>query len=444
MKTTLEDISPVKKKLLIEIDSKEVDKKLNQAYGEIRKTAKIPGFRPGKVPRKILETYFGNQVIDDVTRGLISESFPKAVDEIKTFPLGQPILEKEALKQGQDFNYSAIIEVRPEFEVKDYLGLDVEKEMFSISEEDVQKRLEEIREANGKMASIEEERLIRDGDFVIVDYKGFEDGRPMEDVNSSNLLVKVGKNDFHPKFDEALIGLKKEDETEVGIDFEEDFYHTKLAGKSVNFKIKIVDIKELVLPELNDEFASNLGAELKDLDGLKDELKKAITSQEEKRIDGELKRRLLEKISEGIDFELPEVLIDAEIDFSARRLNDNLERSGSSLEKAGISEAGLKKEFRPASEKRVREMLILDRIAKQDQIDIDDDDFEEGYGKLAESMGQDVETVKKYYEARGQVDSLKEELLKEKTLNYLVDHANISEVGRDALSQGEGLEQEDK
>lgn len=444
MKTTLEDISPVKKKLLIAIDSKEVDKKLNQAYGEIRKTAKIPGFRPGKVPRKILETYFGNQVIDDVTRGLISESFPKAVDEIKTFPLGQPILEKEALKQGQDFNYSAIIEVRPEFEVKDYLGLDVEKEIFSISEEDVQKRLEEIREANGKMASIEEERLIRDGDFVIVDYKGFEDGRPMEDVNSSNLLVKVGKNDFHPKFDEALIGLKKEDETEVGIDFEEDFYHTKLAGKSVNFKIKIVDIKELVLPELNDEFASNLGAELKDLDGLKDELKKAITSQEEKRIDGELKRRLLEKISGGIDFELPEVLIDAEIDFSARRLNDNLERSGSSLEKAGISEAGLKKEFRPASEKRVREMLILDRIAKQDQIDIDDDDFEEGYGKLAESMGQDVETVKKYYEARGQVDSLKEELLKEKTLNYLVDHANISEVGRDALSQGEGLEQEDK
>ena len=444
MKTILEDISPVKKKLLIEIDSKEVDKKLNQAYGEIRKTAKIPGFRPGKVPRKILETYFGSQVIDDVTRGLISESFPKAVDEVKTFPLGQPILEKEALKQGQDFNYSAIIEVRPEFEVKDYLGVDVEKELFSISEEDVKKRLEEIREANGKMASIEEERQIRDGDFVIVDYEGFEDGQLVEDVKSSNLLVKVGKNDFHPKFDEALIGLKKEDETEVDIDFEENFYHTKLAGKSVNFKIKIVDIKELVLPELNDEFASNFGADLKDLDSLKNELKNAITSQEEKRIDSELKQRLLEKISEGIDFELPEVLVDAEIDFSARRLNDNLERSGSSLEKAGISEAGLKKEFRPASEKRVREMLILDRIAKQDEIDINDDDLEEGYGKLAESMGQDVETVKKYYEARGQVDALKEELLKEKTLNYLVNHANISEVERDSLSQGEGPEQEDK
>ena len=444
MKTTLEDISPVKKKLLIEIDSKEVDKKLNHAYGEIRKSAKIPGFRPGKVPRKILETYFGNQVIDDVTRELISDSFPKAVDELKTFPLGQPILEKEALKQGQDFNYSAIMEVRPEFEVKDHLGLDVEKEILSISEEDVQKRLEEIREANGKMVPIEEEREIRDGDFVIVDYEGFEDGQPIEDVKSSNLLVKVGKNDLHPKFDEALIGLKKEDETEVDIDFEKDFYHPKLAGKSVNFKIKTADIKELVLPELNDEFASNLGADLKDLDSLKNELKTAITSQEEKRIDSELKQRLLEKISEGIDFELPEILVEAEIDFSLRRLNDNLERSGSSLEKAGITEAGLRKEFRPASEKRVREMLILDRIAKQDKIDVDDEDLEKGYGNLAETMGQDVETVKKYYEARGQLDSLKEELLKEKTLNYLVEHANISEMEKDALTQGKGLEQEEK
>jgi trigger factor len=444
MKTTLEDISPVKKKLLIEIDSKEVDKKLNHAYGEIRKSAKIPGFRPGKVPRKILETYFGNQVIDDVTRELISDSFPKAVDEAKTFPLGQPILEKETLKQGQEFSYSAIMEVRPEFEVKDHLGLDVEKEILSISEEDVQKRLEEIREANGKMVSIEEERQIRDGDFVIIDYEGFEDGQPMEDVKSSNQLVKVGKNDLHPKFDEALIRLKKEDETEVDIDFEEDFYHAKLAGKSVNFKIKTADIKELVLPELNDEFASNLGADLKDLDSLKNELKNAITSQEEKRIDSEIKQRLLEKISEGIDFELPEVLVEAEINFSLGRLNDNLEKSGSSLEKAGITEAGLRKEFRPASEKRVREMLILDRIAKQDKIDIDDDDLEKGYGKLAESMGQDIETVKKYYEARGQLDSLKEELLKEKTLNYLVDHANISEIEKDVLTQGEGLEQEEK
>jgi len=443
MKTTLETISPVKKKLLVEIDAEEVNKKLNQAYGDIRKRVKIPGFRPGKAPKKILESYYGNQIRDDVTTELISESFPKAVDEAKAFPLGQPVLEKAALKQGENFVYSAIMEVRPEFEVRDYLGLPVEREILSVSEEHVQKRLEEIRTANGKLVSIAEKRPIREGDYAIVDYKGFENGQPMDGIQSANLLVKVGRHDFHPKFDDALIGLSKEDETEILIDFEEEFYHNRLAGRQVNFKTRILDVKELALPELDDAFASSLGSDFNDLEGLKNEIRKAITSQEEKRIDRELKQRLLEKISEGLHFELPEVLVEAETDFSVSRFKDNLERGGSSLEKIGLSEEGLKKEFRPASEKRVREMLILGQIAEQDQITLTDEDLEEGFSGLAESMGQDVETVRKYYEAGGRVDSLKEELLKEKTLKYLADHATISEVKRDALGQNTVREAEE-
>jgi trigger factor len=440
MKTTLEEISPVKKRLRVEIDAEEVNKKLNQAYGDIKNRARIPGFRPGKAPRKILESYYGNQVRDDVTKELITDSFPKAVDEAKTFPLGQPVLEKESLKQGENFVYSAIMEVRPEFEVKDYLGMEIKKEIFSVSEEDVQKRLEEIRTANGKLTSIAEKRPIREGDYAIVDYKGFENSQPMEGIQSSNLLVKVGKNDFHAKFDEALIGLAKDDETEIVIDFEEDFYHSRLAGKRVHFKTKIVDVKELALPELDDAFASSLGSDFSDLEGLRKEIRKAVAFQEEKRIDGELKQRLIERISEGLHFELPEVLIEAETDFSVSRFKDNLERGGASIEKMGLSDEGLKKEFRPVSEKRVREMLILEQIAKQDQITLTDEDLEEGYRDLAQHMGQDMKTVKKYYEARGRVDSLKEELLKEKTLKYLADHANILEVEKDALGQNKDRE----
>ncbi|MCF8146584.1 MAG: trigger factor [Deltaproteobacteria bacterium] len=440
MKTTLEEISPVKKRLRVEIDAEEVNKKLNQAYGDIRNRVRIPGFRPGKAPRKILESYYGNQIKDDVTQELIRDSFPKAVDEAKTFPLGQPVLEKAPLKQGENFVYSALMEVRPQFEVKDYLGMEIEKEILSVSDEDVQKRLEEIRKANGKLTAITEKRPIREGDYAIVDYKGFEDGQPMEGIQSPNLMVNVGKNDFHAKFDEALIGLTKDDETEVEIDFEKDFYHSRLAGKHVRFKVKIVDIKELVLPELDDAFAGSLGSDFNDLDGLRKEIRKAITSQEEKRIDGELNQKLLEKISEGLDFELPDVLVEAETDFSVNRFKDNLERGGASIEKMGLSEEGLKKEFRPVSEKRVREMLILEQIAKQDQITLDDEDLEEGYRDLAQHMGQDMETVKKYYEARGQVDSLKEELLKEKTLKYLAEHANISAVARDAIGQDKDRE----
>jgi len=248
-------------------------------------------------------------------------------------------------------------------------------------------------------------------------------------------LVKVGKHDFHAKFDEALIGLSKDDETEFAIDFEKDFYHTQLAGKRVHFKTRIIDVKELTLPELDDAFAGSLGSDFRDLESLKEEIRKAITSEEESRVDRELKQRLIERISEGLHFELPEVLVQAETDFSIKRFRDNLQRGGASIEKMGLSEEGLKKDFRPVSEKRVREMLILEQIAKQEQITLTNEDLEEGYRGLAQNMGQDVETVKKYYEARGQVDNLREEVLREKTLKYLTDHATISEVKRESLGQ---------
>lgn len=444
MKTNLEEISPVMKKLVVEIEPEEVEKKLNRAYEEIGKKAKIRGFRSGKVPRNILETYYGNQVADDVTRELISDTFPKAVDEANTFPLGQPVFEKETIKKGKSFQYSVVMEVRPQLEIRNHLGVEVKKEILSVTEDDVLKRLEFVRKASGKMTSIDEDRPIRDGDYVIIDYEGFEDGRPLEGIKSPNLLINIGKMDFHPKFDEDLIGLKKEDEKEISADFDGNHSNAKLAGKSVTFRVKVVDIKELEIPELNDEFAQSLGADLKDLEALKNDVRKSIIAEEERRIDRELKQRLIETISEDVDCELPQVMVDAEVDFSVSTVKANLERSGSSLENQGLSEEGLKKELRPASERRVKDMLILSEIAKRDKITVTEDDLEDGYGNLAERTGQDLETLKRYYEAKGNVDSLKEQLLEDKSLNYLVAHANVSEVTREALNQEKIAEQEEQ
>jgi trigger factor len=219
MKASLEDISQVKKKLSVEIEAKEVNKKLNDAYGKIRKTTKIPGFRPGKVPRKILESYFGKQVEADVASELVNETFPKAVDETKAFPLSQPQLEKGPVKLDDKFVYSATMEVKPQFEVKDYLGLEAEKEMVSIGEDEVDKRLEQIREGNGKLESPAEPRPIQEGDFVVINYQGFEGDQPLDEVKNSNFMLNVGKKDIHEKFDEALVGLNKGDKTEIVVRF---------------------------------------------------------------------------------------------------------------------------------------------------------------------------------------------------------------------------------
>ena len=434
MKASLEDISQVKKKLSVEIDAKEVNRKLNNAYGKIRKTTKIPGFRPGKVPRKILESYFGSQVEADVASELINESFPEAADETNAFPLGQPELEKGAVKFDEKFIYSATMEVRPEFEVKDYLGLDAEKELVSIGEDDVEKRLEQIREGNGKLESLTDPRPIQKGDFVVIDYQGFENDQPLADVKNENYYLNVGKNDIHAKFDEALIGLNMDDKKDIVVDFEEDYANVNLKGKTVRFEVSILDIKERKLPELNDEFAKNLGADFEDLDGLKQQIEKNIVTQEENRVAQDLKRRLLGRISEKTEFEVPQVLVDAEVAFSISSLQSNFERSGSSFEKAGISPEMLKQQFAPSSESRVRERLILGQIAKQDDITLTDDEFTEGLEKLAQGMGQDVETIRKYYEARGEVDILKEQMLEEKTLNYLVENAKVKEVEAGALT----------
>ena len=431
MRTSLEDISSVKKKLSVEIESREVNDRLDKAYKEVGKKAKIPGFRPGKVPRKLLERHIGSQVAEDVTRELINETLPKALEEAKTFPLGAPFLEKEALKQGQNFKYSAVMEVRPQFELKNYIGLEVEKEKYSVTEQDIQDQLTQIRDAHGTLTSIDLNRPLQKNDHVVLDYQGFEDGQPLEGIQSSNFLLKLGSKRFHPKFEEALIGLKKEEEAEIRVEFEDSYPHTKLAGKTVNFKVKIVDIKEMQLPELNDEFAKNLSADFKSLKDLKKKVEETIIAQEEKRIDSELKQNLLKKISDSVEFEIPQSLVESEIDQAVENVKQNLIRSGSNLEKAGLSEERLRKDFKPASEKRVKDLLILGQLAEKEKITVNEEDLTNGLKELAESTGQNTETLRKYYQARNLMGALEEKLLEEKTLNYLVKNAKIPHSDED-------------
>jgi trigger factor len=431
MKTSLEDISSIKKKLSVEIEPEDVDQKINEAYRELSKKARIPGFRPGKVPRKILEQRFGDDIADDVTKNIIGDSFPKAVAEVDVVPLGTPLLDKETLKQGQPFRYSASMEIRPKFEVKDYLGLEIEKEGYKITDEDVAARVEQIRQSNGKLQSIDEDRPIKNDDHVVLDYESFEGEAPLDDIKASNFLLKVGSNNFHPKFEEGLIGLRKQDNAEIKVDFEDSYYHSKLAGKSVSFKVKIIDIKDMVLPELNDEFAKNLGADFSNMEDLKVKVRESLANQEERRIEKQMKDMLLKKITDSVDFEIPQVLIESELDYTVENYKQNLAWSGSSLEQTGITEEKLRNDMRPATERRVREMLVLEEIAQQDKITVNDEDLENRFKELAAGMGQSPRIVRQYYEAKDLMDSLRYKLTEEKTLNYLIKNARVLPVERE-------------
>jgi len=435
MKASLEDISSVKKRLLVEIGIDEVKEKVNRAYRELGKRAKIPGFRPGKVPRNILERYFGKEVLEDLKRELVNETLPKAVEDTKTSPLFMPIIESETLKMGQDFKYSAVIEVKPEFGLKDYKGIEVVKEIYSVSNEDVERQLEEVRKTRGTLNSIDENRGIEEGEYAIIEYEGFEGEMPLEGIKAENFLLQIGNNQFHPDFEKALIGLKKGDRTEIKVDFEADHYHPKLDGKKVNFKVKISDIKRMELPELNDEFARNLEADFTGLEDLKQKINEGIIAREEKRVDRELKKRLLKKISDGVDFELPESLVESEIHYAIENIKQNLIRSGSNFEKAGLNEERLIEEIRPASEKRVKDMLVLGEIARQNELTVNDMELSEGFKEMAVNMGQDPEVLRKYHEENNLEGSFRQGLLEEKTLNYLVKCATVKELEADKISR---------
>ena len=433
MKTNIEDISSVKKRLNIEIEAEEIDKKVNETYKKYGKIAKIKGFRPGKAPRKILENYYGNQVLEDVTKSLIEETLFAAMEEHKTYPLNMPVVENEILKIGENYKYSAQFEVRPQFELKDYLGIEVEKETCVVNEEDVDRQMEQIREARGRLSPVEEARGVKEGDIVVIDYEGFEGDKAIEGIKAENYPVKIGDKQFFPGAEEALIGSKKGDKVNITIDFKEDYFHRGLAGKRVDLKIDVNDIKEIQLPEMDDEFVKSLGSGFESLDKLREKIREDLIAIEGKRIENRLKERLLGKISDGVDFELPDSLVESEIISTLENIKQNLIRSGSSLEKSGLDEEKLKGEIRAGAEKRVKGMLILADIAHKNKLTVEEAELTENFKQMSEETGVDPDTIRKYYESHNLMDNIKQVILKEKTLKYLVENAKVKEVPADKI-----------
>jgi trigger factor len=246
-------------------------------------------------------------------------------------------------------------------------------------------------------------------------------------LKGENFLVRVGSSQFHPEFEKGLLGLKSGESGEITVDFEQGHPNTKLAGKKVFFKVKVMDVKLMELPELNDDFAKSLGAEFNDLESLKNRIREDIKGREEKRVDRELKRKLLDRIAATVSFELPESLVESEMKYAIETVKQNLLRMGSNFEKAGLKEDKVREDFRPASEKRVKNLLILGEIARLNDLTLSETELDEGFADLAKGIGQDPKVVRQYYEAKGLLDGFQDRLLEEKTLNYLVKGAKIRE-----------------
>lgn len=435
MDVKIEDISDIKKKLQFEIDAETVDAQIEKAYKKIGKSAKIKGFRPGKVPQRVLEQYYAPQMEQQVLSSLINDSYFKALIDNKIPAVSDPeILDSGSLERGKPFTYEAQVEVKPEVEAKDYTGLEIEKEKYEFGEEVVDEQLRSMQESRAQV-EVSERDQARAGDSVIIDFEGFVDGEPFENGSAEEYLLELGSGTFLPGFEEQLEGMKRGEEREVQVTFPEDYGVEELAGKPALFKVKLHEIKEKVVPELDDEFAKEFG--LESIDQLRDRIRENHEKREKERIEGELRERLMDALLQRNEFEVPESMVAEQLNHMVENAKGRLKAQGLSMEMLGMTDEMFKANYGDQAVKQVQGSLILEAIARQEDIKIDESEIDGKLAEIAEMAGAPLDAVKKHYASAEARHGLVARVVEDKVFDFLLDKAKVTEVDKSELQSTE-------
>ena len=423
VKIDVEDLSSTKKRLQIEVPGEVVTKEIDSAYRKLSKKARIKGFRPGKVPRAILQRYYGDYVKDDVISTLVNDTYFKAISDKDIKPVSQPTIDNGTLEEGKAFEYSAIVEVKPDIHVKDYLGLRLRGKKAEVVGEDVEKGLRHLQNLHAQLVTIEERKKVREGDFIIIDYEGFSDGKPFEGSRGKDFMLQIGSGGFIRGFDDKLIGSERDDEKEVEITFPED--HPTMAGKRAVFRVRIKEIKEKIVPKLDDEFAKDIG-EYQNLEELKDKIREDLKREGEESTRRDLENQLIERLIDANPFDVPRSMIEGQIDFFVADTKIRLASQGLAFNDVGVGEGRLRKDFKEAAVKRVKGRLILEKISALEEISVKDEEVTERLREISLRTNQNVEKVRGYYQKGDRMEELKAKIVEEKTLDFLLERSNTT------------------
>ena len=427
MKASVEEISSIKKKVSIEIPEDQVTQEVESFYKDLGKKAKIKGFRPGKVPRDILERYFKDYIKAEVIQKLIQDTYPQALSEANLQPVSPPVVDPGEFENGKPFQYSAVIEVKPDIKLEGYTGLKIEGKKEEVKDEEVGERLKALQNLHANLKAISEARPIQAGDYVIIDYEASMDGKPLEGGKAIDFTVEVGSGQFIPALEEKLIGLKPEEEKEIEISFPEDYGYKKWAGKTISFHVKIKEIKEKILPPLDDEFAKDLG-DYASFEELKAKLKGEIEKEKELGLERQLKDQVVDQLLEANPFEVPDSLVEEQAKAMVSDTKLRLAAQGVVLKNLSVSEEKLQEDYKVMAQKQVKTFLILEKIAGQEGIAVTDDEADDRLREMSERMHQKFDVVKRYYEKNDLLPEVKDGIIRDKTLNFLLEKANINYI----------------
>ena len=428
MSVQVEKLEKNMAKLTVEVSAEDFKAAIKKAFNKNKNRFAIPGFRKGKAPQAMIEKMYGEGVFyEDAADEAINASYAEAMKESGLDIVSRPEVTIEKIGKDEPFVYSALVAVKPEVTLGQYKGVEVEKADASVSAEDVEAELKKVQEQNARLLTVED-RGVEDGDQTVIDFEGFVDGKGFEGGKAEDYPLTIGSHSFIDTFEEQLIGKKIGEECEVNVTFPTEYHAADLAGKPATFKVTVKEIKVNELPELNDEFASEV-SEFDTLDEYKKDVEKKLAEKKEIEANSKNEDAVVAKVVENATMEIPDKMIDAQAENMVQDMARRMQSQGLSLDMylkyTGMTVEQMKEQARPDAEKRIRTRLVLEAVAKAENIQISDEKVDEEVAKMAEAYKMEVDKLKSYM-SESDVKQMKEDLAVQQAVDLLVAEAKLA------------------
>lgn len=412
-------------KLTIEVSAEELDKALNTAYLKSRGKISVPGFRKGKAPRNLIEKMYGREVFyEDAANELIPGAYDKALEECEEEIVSSPRIDVTQLEAGEPFIFTAEVALKPEVTLGKYKGVKVDKIDVTVSDEEVDAAVNKERESNARTVNVED-RAVKDGDMTVIDFEGFADGVAFEGGKGENYPLTIGSGQFIPGFEEALIGAELNKETEVSVNFPEDYQAEELAGKPAVFKCTVKEIKEKELPELDDEFASEV-SEFDTMAEYREDVKKKLAEKKEADAKADKEDAVIDAIIDDSKMDIPDAMLETQQKQMVDEFAQRLQSQGLSMEQymqfTGLNPQALLEQVKPQALKRIQSRLVLEAIVAAEKMEASEEEFEEEAKRMSEIYQMEADKVKELLGEKGK-EQVKEDLCIRKAVEFVVENA---------------------
>ena len=411
-------------KLVIEA-AEEFEAGLNAAYNKNKNKISVPGFRKGKAPRKMIEQLYGSQIFfEDAANEIIPDAYADAAKESGLDIVSQPKVSIEQLEAGKPFIFAAEVAVRPEVELGEYKGVEVTKADAEVTDADVEEELKKVQDQNSRTVSVED-RAVKDGDMTVIDFEGFIDGEAFDGGKGENYPLTIGSHSFIDTFEEQMIGMNIGEEKELNVTFPEDYHAENLKGKPATFKVTVKEIKEKQLPELDDDFAQDV-SDFDTLAEYKDDLKKKIAERKESEAKAKKESEAIEKVVEAAKMDIPQAMIDTQVNRMLEDFAMRLQQQGLSVEQyfqyTGMTADKIMEEMKPEAVKRIKNSLVLEAVAKAENIEVSEEEFEAELQKMADMYKMEIEKIKEFMQD-AEAKQMKDDIAIQKAVELIVSSA---------------------